>query len=332
MEFHTAHIRTDQPLETSDCLVPSSARLVEVFQKTASGGHPYLFVADDAGNPVGLLAAEDVLRRVTDPNPQAMTRWMDMPAESALQSRILMPEAMPQKADQDTSYTRVSRDGRLLGIVTDDDVLISWKSIQNSLKASQDDSVTGLPNRMSFDQSLEAELNRARRSRTSLSVVLVDLDYFKPINDNFGHGAGDTALRIVGNTLRGSLRSYDMVARFGGDEFAVACSGCRPNEIDIVVRRLRERVLELQDSFDGDHPLPTVSVGAAVAHQPWDIESPDQLLLLADTALYAAKDAGRNCAWKIELQEGRKATPEFVEDRYSHSEQPMAAHVGDGRY
>lgn len=316
MEFHQAQLAQGDRVPPGHWSVKASSRLIEVFQKTASGGSPYLFVEDAAGNPVGLLAAEDILRRVTDPDPGEFVKWMDMPAEAALQSRIDVPAARPSAAACE-AHTQVSRDGVLLGVITDDDVLVSWKSIQKTLRTSQGDGVTGLPNRLAFDQHLAAEINRAGRTGQSVGVILIDLDYFKQINDERGHGAGDQALAAVADTLRSSLRSYDMVARFGGDEFAVVCGGCRTGEIDIVMRRLREKVMERRAAADENLPVPSVSMGAAVAHSASEIQSAEHLVAAADEALYFAKKAGRNCAFKRELGLGLSGECVFVEDRYA---------------
>lgn len=330
MDFHSAHLIEGSEVLASHCSVKANARLVEVFQRTEDGGRPYLFVEDEEGRPVGVLAAADVLRRITHPNPFEMRRWMDMPADSALQSRIEVPELLeadngpPSTPEESSQYTKVSRNGALLGIITDSYVLVSWKSIQKSMKNAQGDAVTGLPNRKAFDYHLDAEFNRASRGLHSVSVVLVDLDFFKQINDTYGHAAGDSALNHVGKALRASLRSYDLVARFGGDEFAVICSGCRPGEIDIVLRRIRETVLALHEAPTIPRPLPTISVGAAVAHDVRLVKSSADLVGLADEALYAAKEAGRNQAYKVELGMDGNTMPQFVEDRFSNCEVVLA--------
>lgn len=108
-----------------------------------------------------------------------------------------------------------------------------------------------------------------------------------------------------------------MVARFGGDEFAVLCSGCRPGEIDIVVRRLREEVSKLQNDPHVPKPVPTISVGASVVHEVNLKDDPTEIIETADECLYAAKRVGRNCAFKVESERGRKTDPIFVEDDYA---------------
>ena len=316
MEFHNAHLIQGPGTDSSRCCVDADAELLEVFKKTAEGCHPYLFVQDEHGDPVGVLAAEDVLQRVTNPNPSEMGRWMNMPVEAALQSRLQKPDTAA--GDEDTDCTKVSRDGVLLGVLTENDVLISWRSIQKTLKTSQDDAVTTLPTRAAFDQHLAGECNRAERSRHSVAVVLIDLDHFKQINDRFGHAAGDAALKTVATVVRAKLRSYDLVARFGGDEFAVICSGCRPGEIEIVVRRIRECVLQLQEDATVPRPVPTISVGACVAHDMYAIADPSEIVRVADEALYAAKEAGRNCAFKSELNTRMSPQPALVRDRFTN--------------
>lgn len=316
MDFHAVNLVVGDDVAADDCRVDSQASMVEVFRKSAGGGHPYLFVEDGEGNPVGIIAAEDILQKVTNPSPNELTQWMDLPVETAVQGRIEMPHTTGVTRE-DARCIHVSRHGRLLGIITENDVLVSWRSMQKTLQHSQGDAVTGLPNRASFDQHLQAELNRADRSGHSVAVILVDLDYFKQINDRFGHAAGDAALNVVAQTIRRSLRSYDLVARFGGDEFAVICSACRPGEIDIVVRRIREVVLGLQTEPDAPRPVPSISVGAAVAHVPSAVASPEALVSAADACLYAAKRAGRNCAWKSELHSDWRVTPVFVKDKWS---------------
>jgi diguanylate cyclase (GGDEF)-like protein len=320
MKFHNARLAEGSARIDTDWTIRFDAPVVEIFRKAATSGHPYLFVQDEAGSPIGLLSAEDVLRRVTDPHPKALLRWMNMPAEAALESRIAAPVGDGEAISDDTSITKVTVNGVLLGVVTGDDVMVSWKSVQKTLSNYQGDAVTGLPNRATFDHHLEAECNRAKRYGHSAAAILIDLDHFKQVNDRFGHAAGDAALNIVATTLRSSLRSYDLVARFGGDEFAVVCCGCRPGEIDIVLRRLREAVFKLQADPSLQGPLPTISIGACVVHDLISISHPSQLIEAADECLYTAKRFGRNCAFRSEVGGGMSGKAEFVEDIHADAE------------
>lgn len=320
MEFHSTSLCPGDLQDPSTRRIASTARLLDVLKIAKATQSSFLFVEDDQGLPLGVLSTEDVLRRVTRPSPRETQRWMDMTVDSMLPGRLEVPEELLQPLTEQElpeQITQVTRSGHLLGMMTNDDVYISWKSVCNTLASRQGDGVTGLPNRATFDYHLEAECNRAAREGTSIAVLLIDLDYFKQINDEHGHSAGDHALKTVGGILRKTLRSYDVVARFGGDEFAVICSGCRLNEIDIVMRRVREAVMASQKSVASDRPIPSISVGAVVA---FDVPSPairNQLLEEADTCLYAAKKVGRNCGFKKELHVMAAATPVFVPDRFA---------------
>lgn len=322
MDFHTASMDLGQQQDAHTRSVPANAKLLDVLKVAHQADTPFLFVHDEQQNPIGVLATDDVLRRVTSPNPNETQRWMDMTVEAMLPGRLETDSDIPNRESLQVQrpITHVSRNGQLLGMMTDDDVLVSWKSVRNTLAASQGDGVTGLPNRATFDYHLDAECNRAAREGTPIAVLMVDLDFFKQINDQHGHSAGDAALRIVSTAIRRSLRSYDMVARFGGDEFAVICSGCRLNEVDIVMKRIRETVMGLAENPEISGPIPSISVGAAVA---FDVQSQSikrKLIDDADECLYAAKRVGRNCGFKKEMHVMAPSEPVFVPDQYSDTE------------
>jgi diguanylate cyclase (GGDEF)-like protein len=156
---------------------------------------------------------------------------------------------------------------------------------------SQEDSLTGLTNLRGFLQRVDEELSRAKRYRQPLALLLVDLDGLKGINDRHGHRAGDLALRHVATAIRAELRSADVGARWGGDEFAILA----PNTFGAAAFKLGERVRGLI-SRTGPHGPVTASIGIAVfgvAH-PNDGINPLDLIGAADEALYAAKCQGRD--------------------------------------
>lgn len=151
------------------------------------------------------------------------------------------------------------------------------------------DALTGLLNRGTVLARLEAERERHRRSGQPLSCLILDVDFFKRVNDRFGHLAGDEVLRTLGNQLRGGLRVYDMVGRYGGEEFLAVMPGASLDTAMAAAERLREAVVGTVQTPDGG-PV-TVSVGVAA----WRAGEPvDDLLARADHALYQAKAAGRN--------------------------------------
>lgn len=158
------------------------------------------------------------------------------------------------------------------------------------------DGLTGLHNRRALDDRLEAELRHAVRREHPLSVLLIDVDYFKKYNDHYGHLMGDEALRQVASALRNCmLRPVDLAARYGGEEFVCMLPDTPLEGAMLVGERLREQLAELAVPHAASEisSLLTVSIGAAAKSARLDLE-PKPLLALADAALYEAKRAGRN--------------------------------------
>lgn len=153
------------------------------------------------------------------------------------------------------------------------------------------DALTGCYNRRGFDEHLKVEMVRARRYRRPISLMVLDVDHFKQVNDGFGHLVGDAVLRRVGEVLATQFRTTDVVCRFGGDEFAVIFPETPREEVMKLAERLRARVAAL---FPGD-PLPRVlTISLGIAAYPDDAADAETLLHAADRALYRAKAAGRN--------------------------------------
>jgi diguanylate cyclase (GGDEF)-like protein len=154
------------------------------------------------------------------------------------------------------------------------------------------DSLTGIPNRRSFDQCLASEWKRAQRTGQPLSLLLIDLDHFKLINDTYGHQAGDECLRHTARLLSAALnRPADLIARYGGEEFAILLAETDSLGASAVAGRIRSAIA--RDAATGASLLTTVSIGVST----WGAEddaSPDQLVCAADRALYAAKHNGRD--------------------------------------
>jgi diguanylate cyclase (GGDEF)-like protein len=157
------------------------------------------------------------------------------------------------------------------------------------------DALTGLLNRRAFDALLAEEVDRARRFGHPLTLVVLDLDHFKAINDTHGHAAGDAVLAAVARVFAGQVRSIDRVARIGGEEFAVLLMVTGADEGLAVAKRIVEAVRALPVAVAGGATL-RITVSAGVAALPAYGEAETQLPETADQALYAAKRAGRDCA------------------------------------
>ncbi|MDA8123549.1 MAG: diguanylate cyclase [Deltaproteobacteria bacterium] len=156
------------------------------------------------------------------------------------------------------------------------------------------DPLTGLFNRRQLEESLPRELHRARRRKSQMCIAMLDLDHFKKFNDTFGHHAGDLLLREFGQVLRGKLRKSDIACRYGGEEFLIVmpdsslADTCqRVEEIRVLVKKMAIR--------QGDHLLGTITVSAGIAGtQEHAGVTMHEFLHAADTAMYAAKQAGRD--------------------------------------
>jgi len=156
------------------------------------------------------------------------------------------------------------------------------------------DTLTGLWNRPAILDILETEMERVRREGGSLGVVMMDLDHFKEINDTRGHLVGDAVLREVGRRMRVAGRRYDLMGRYGGDEFLVVVPGCSLSQARSIANRLRARISETpMDLAEGT--LFITSTAGATAWSKGDAQ-PNELIKLADQALYLAKGRGRNRA------------------------------------
>ncbi len=175
-------------------------------------------------------------------------------------------------------------------------------ALQNELIASREamrerathDALTGVWNRAAVLDMLQLEFNRSGRENQPLSVIMLDLDHFKQVNDTFGHQAGDEVLREVTHRVQCGLRSYDALGRYGGEEFVVIAPGCDEESAFSLAERLRTAVNAAPVSTATGLIPVTVSLGIASLSE--DINSPESLLRDADKALYGAKSAGRDCA------------------------------------
>lgn len=197
-------------------------------------------------------------------------------------------DGRPLPVDYTTSPLREG--GRVVGAVTVFDDVTYQREMKEKLRHQADhDSLTGLYNRRRFEEEVADQLSYARRYSRPGALLLMDLDSFKFVNDSYGHPAGDGLLFDVGSILAANVRETDVVARIGGDEFAVLLREANPAEAVGVARALIAAIRS------GSKP----SVGASFGIAPFDAvdeQTPDELLIAADVALYTAKEAGGGTA------------------------------------
>lgn len=167
-----------------------------------------------------------------------------------------------------------------------------------------EDQLTELPNRRAGLEALDKAWSKATRDEEPLLVMIMDIDHFKNVNDTYGHDAGDEVLRETAKAMKGAIRDYDEICRFGGEEFLVVCPGAG---VDVAVQ-VGDRIRRAVENNHVDTPdfqgSITISIGAAVREE--QTPSPKDLIKLADEALYAAKEAGRNkvCIFSRQPAEG----------------------------
>ncbi|MGJ0330994.1 diguanylate cyclase [Aliarcobacter cryaerophilus] len=163
-------------------------------------------------------------------------------------------------------------------------------------KLSMYDGLTNIRNRRFFDETFEKTFNEIKRDKKSLAVLMIDIDFFKPYNDNYGHGQGDETLRKVAKALEKTIkRASDFVARYGGEEFVILLKNIDKTGLQTVANNLLNAVRELKitHEFSKIENYVTVSIGASFYNSNSDVTKLE-LLLKADETLYSVKNSGRN--------------------------------------
>lgn len=255
-------------------------------------------IVTDRGGAIVLVnpAAEEVLRKsVAQIEQEGFDRIVDDPAliRSLLngeQERPLVELEYRGRVLAISASTICDGDGRVIGsaaLIRDVDE--EHRMRQKLSRMARTDELTGLYNRRHLDERFADEFARMRDSGRALAVMMFDVDHFKRFNDSYGHEAGDRVLREVGRVTRETLRIYDVLGRYGGEEFVAVLPGLHIGDAGPVADRLRRDV----EALDIDGLRVTISIGVACTESV-AAETPAALLAAADSALYAAKRNGRN--------------------------------------
>ena len=163
------------------------------------------------------------------------------------------------------------------------------KELEEKTRLSETDNMLGIYNRAKFNDELEREIDRTKRYDNPLSLIMIDIDYFKEFNDNYGHHVGDEILKKIVSIVEEKIRKHDILARYGGDEFMIICPGTKLENAEILAERLNEAI----DSYNCEHNN-NLSCSFGVAEFKAVEVNQDSLIKIVDQALYRAKEEGRN--------------------------------------
>jgi diguanylate cyclase (GGDEF)-like protein len=235
------------------------------------------------GTPAALL---EQLTNLALPEPEAALHWRAIERHRSDLEQVLKRD--PGLAVAALDYFR-HREPRL-----SDPVIIESQALEALRRSAVRDSLTELFNREYFDLALAREIRRRGRHREGFSLLLLDLDNLKALNDRLGHRAGDAALRVVSGVIRGGVRAVDVACRYGGDEFAVLLPDTGAAGTTLVGERLRSRTAALAERLVPSGEPVSLTVSAGIASFPRDASTAADLIGVADRALYLVKRAGGN--------------------------------------
>ncbi|MDJ0776731.1 MAG: GGDEF domain-containing protein [Gammaproteobacteria bacterium] len=195
-----------------------------------------------------------------------------------------------------------------------DEVLALRQKVEELSELVSTDALTGLYNFRHFKNVLQAEMDRSKRSGIPTSLVLLDIDHFKQVNDTHGHEIGNQALCHLAEILRGEVRTTDIVCRYGGEEFALVFPETHLNLAVKVADRIRLEIQDTPAQTDAGELRMTVSMGASV-YMKTSAQDIDEFVDSVDKFLYEAKQSGRNCICHVDYQTLRSATEIGADER-----------------
>jgi diguanylate cyclase (GGDEF)-like protein len=306
LKFNPSQVVTEIEEIPAAPVVRFGTTLLELAQLFARLEVRHALVQDADGRLAGVVSTTHLQQAMRDLDDTLVPAWHSRTVESLLHVSLAdVPStkavSMTPGVQRDMDCVSVREGSSLVALMTNDDVLFSWNRLEPTLARAALDALTQLPNRAHFERRFQTEWQRAARLGLSLGVIIVDVDHFKEINDGFGHLQGDLVLASVARCCQSYLRSYDLVARFAGDEFIALTCGCNAEDIDLPIRRLQSATRELSLRVGDQSVTVSLSIGASVICESLDQLQPRDLLDAADKCLYLAKQQGRNRAFRSEL-------------------------------
>jgi diguanylate cyclase (GGDEF)-like protein len=266
-------------------------------------------IVQDKDKIAGIISERDIVRRLATNGGEISkvkaNQAMSSPVQT-LYSDTTLERAVTLMTEKGfRRFPIINRKDKLVGIVTQSDVLKTYvREMEIAHEKVKDlairDYLTGMYNRRLFMTTLEKEFYRSKRYKTPMTIIMIDIDDFKKINDKHGHQHGDRILQTVGDIIRRQTRDADIAARYGGEEFIVLSNGTDKEHANRLAERLRSSIAESG-----------VTVSCGVAHYPNEKSRfPDDLIRISDEALYVAKRSGKNqvVSWDESMGENKNGT------------------------
>ena len=280
--------------------VDNDATLKEVADFMNSHKTSVVLVRNKNHDYIGVVTNADFTHKVavkeSSVNTTTIESIMSAPIK-AVDGSIFMADANGIMCQSGIRHLAVTENGEFIGLLSAMNFFEYYKDVEEHLSnLAIHDGLTGIYNRRYFDETLAREWKRTMREKAPLSLIMLDIDYFKKYNDTYGHQAGDECLRQVATTISGALRRpADMAARYGGEEFVVVLPNFKLENSAKFGETIRAKIeaLKMEHKQSDANPFITVSLGIASV-VPSSISSYEELVGAADKALYSAKNKGRN--------------------------------------
>lgn len=281
--------------------VEEGSTLKEVAKFMKSKKTPLVLVKNKALDYIGVVTEADFTRKVVAKESSVKTTTIESIMTSPIKTikgSTIMAEANKTIHLSEIRHLIVTENEEFVGLLSPINFFKYFEEVEEYLSdLAINDGLTKIHNRRYFDEVLAVEWKRERREHSPLSLVMLDIDFFKKYNDTYGHQAGDEALVKVAKAISESLRrTADMVARYGGEEFVVVLPNVEQEDAVKFSEKIRATIegLKIEHKLSSISPFLTMSLGVATIVPSLD-SSPEELLKKADKALYNAKIRGRNC-------------------------------------